>query len=256
MEVDTGTNALPGFEDLVLPDVDRAGAQNFTAKEYTGIRIRKEYPRVFQSVVRALFFYKLPVSLCADLFSMNSQCVSAIRDMVIAESQSNPRAAFLINSRRQSQRDILLARLTDLIMERLDDEKYAKDLSIVEITSILSKLENAPAARNGTDRQSGNDDTGKGTIIDAMAYEDAINGLDAEKKSATANGGEIGHETDAENCARAFEVSNNFPKTPINSGILCSSLCDDAPESGICEPSAPPVHMGAGGVAGGARGGV
>ena len=85
--------ALPGFEGLVLPDTDRAGSQDFKDKQYTGLKIRRDYPQTFKSVVRALFYYKLPVRTCCDLFRMNSQCVSAIRDMVIAEAATDARAA-------------------------------------------------------------------------------------------------------------------------------------------------------------------
>ena len=112
--------ALPGFEGLVLPDTDRAGSQDFKDKQYTGLKIRRDYPQTFESVVRALFYYKLPVRTCCDLFHMNSQCVSAIRDMVIAEAATDARAAFLINNRQRSQRDIILTRLVEAIAEKLD----------------------------------------------------------------------------------------------------------------------------------------
>lgn len=176
--------ALPGFGEFLERDVDRAGAKDLTAKEYTAVRIRKDYPGTYQAVARALFFYKLPVKTCADLFRMNSQCVAAIRDQVIAASSTDGAAAFLVNSRRHSQRDIVLARLTEAIAEKLSDEDAVEKMSVADLTSLLERLERAPAARNGTDAR--RDDAARTdvTIVDASAFDDVLNGLDPAKKSA------------------------------------------------------------------------
>ena len=190
------TIALPGFEGLVLPDTDRAGSQDFTdPKRYTGVTIRRDYPRTFESVVRALFYYKLPVRVCSDLFNMNSQCVSAIRDMVIAEAQTSSRAAFLINARQQSQRDLILTRLVETIAEKLDDEAAVKKLGIGELAAILARLDGAKPARNGTDRP---DRPSKGDVIDVDAFDAALDGLAPGKKCARPNDGEGRPEPGAE----------------------------------------------------------
>lgn len=176
--------ALPGFEGLVLPDTDRAGSQDFKDKQYTGLKIRRDYPQTFESVVRALFYYKLPVRTCCDLFRMNSQCVSAIRDMVIAEAATDARAAFLINNRQRSQRDIILTRLVEAIAEKLDDEEAVKKLSIDELTQILNRLETAKPARNGTDAPSKDSTPTDGKVIDVDAYDVTLDRLNREKKRA------------------------------------------------------------------------
>ena len=176
--------ALPGFEGLVLPDTDRAGSQDFKDKQYTGLKIRRDYPQTFESVVRALFYYKLPVRTCCDLFRMNSQCVSAIRDMVIAEAATDTRAAFLINNRQRSQRDIILTRLVEAIAEKLDDEEAVKKLSIDELTLILNRLDSAKPARNGTDTPPNDPKTTDGKVIDVDAYDVTLDRLDQEKKRA------------------------------------------------------------------------
>ena len=176
--------ALPGFEGLVLPDTDRAGSQDFKDKQYTGLKIRRDYPQTFQSVVRALFYYKLPVRTCCDLFRMNSQCVSAIRDMVIAEAATDGRAAFLINNRQRSQRDIILTRLVEAIAEKLDDEEVVKKLSIGELTLYLDRLDGAKPARNGTDTPSKQPIPTDGKVIDVDAYDVTLDRLDQEKKRA------------------------------------------------------------------------
>lgn len=176
--------ALPGFEGLVLPDTDRAGSQDFKDKQYTGLKIRRDYPQTFQSVVRALFYYKLPVRTCCDLFRMNSQCVSAIRDMVIAEAATDARAAFLINNRQRSQRDLVLTRLVEAIAEKVEDEETIKELSIGELTSLLNRLKDAMPARNGTDAPSKDPTPTDGKVIDVDAYDVTLDRLDREKKRA------------------------------------------------------------------------
>ena len=185
--------SLPGFEGLVLPDTDRAGSQDFTDKQYTGVKIWRDYPLTFESVVRALFYYKLPVRTCCDLFRMNSQCVSAIRDMVIAEAATDARAAFLINNRQRSQRDIILTRLVEAIAEKLDDEEVVKKMSIDELTQILNRLETAKPARNGTDAPSKDSTPTYGKVIDIDAYDVTLDRLNQEKKSAASqNDGSVG----------------------------------------------------------------
>jgi len=187
--------ALPGFEGLVTPDTDRAGSQDFSdPQQYTGLAIRRDYPKTFASVVRALFYYKLPVRTCADLFHMNGKSVAAIRDMVIAEGATNPAAAFLINSRQRSQRDLVITRLVEAIAERLDDPGAVAAMNINDLTTILARLESAKPARNGTDapNQSGKDKDKD--VIDVDAFDAALDGLNREKKSAREVGAEVGPE--------------------------------------------------------------
>ena len=178
---------LPGFEGLVVPDTDRAASQDFTdAKKYTGHVIRRDYPRVFESVTRALFYYKLSVRTCCDLFNMSSQTVRAIRDMVIAEGSTSAAAAFLINSRHRSQRDLVITRLVETIAERLDDPDAVKKMSMGELISYLERLESAKPARNGTDSPSTTAKSDKDDILDPDAYEILIDGLKQGKKNARA----------------------------------------------------------------------
>ena len=209
--------ALPGFEGLVLPDTDRAGSQDFTGQQYTATLVRRDYPQTFQSVVRALFYYKLPVRTCADLFRMNGKCVAAIRDMVIAEGATNPAAAFLINSRQRSQRDIVLTRLVEAIAERLDDEEAVAKMDINELTSILARLESAKPARNGTDAPPPASKSEDKDVIDVDAFDAAINGLDREKKSAR----EVGVEVGAEDVPGASGTPSECSTRSENQGI-CS----------------------------------
>lgn len=177
--------ALPGFEKLVAPDTDRAASQDFTdAKKYTGLVIRRDYPRVFESVTRALFYYKLSVRTCCDLFNMSSQTVRAIRDMVIAEGSTNAAAAFLINSRHWSQRDLVITHLVETIAERLDDPDEVKKMSMGELLSYLERLESAKPARNGTDSPSTTAKSDKDNILDSDVYDILIDGLKQDKKTA------------------------------------------------------------------------
>lgn len=210
--------ALPGFEGLVLPDTDRAGSQDFTdEKKYTGLTIRRDYPNTFKSVVRALFYYKLSVRTCADLFRMNSQCVSAIRDMVIAEAATDARAAFLINSRQRSQRDLVLTRLVEAIAEKLDDAETVKKMGIDELTSILARLDGAKPARNGTDASPKSPDRDDGKVIDIDVFDATLDRLDREKKRAPTSGVEVG----AKDVPGAAETPSECSTANENNGV-CS----------------------------------
>lgn len=214
--------ALPGFEGMILPDTDRAGSQDFTdAKKYTGLTIRRDYPQTFKSVVRALFYYKLSVRTCVDLFRMNSQCVSAIRDMVIAEAATDERAAFLINSRQQSQRDLVLTRLVEAIAEKLDDEGVVSKLSIDELTLILNRLDSAKPARNGTDVSPKDSKFDKSKVIDVDAFDAALDGLDREKKSAAMAGADSVADGSAAQVPGASETPSECSTANENNGV-CS----------------------------------
>lgn len=203
--------ALPGFDDFLRRDVDRAGAMDLRDKKYNAINVRRDYPMTYEAVGRALFFYRLPVKTCADLFRMSPACVGAIRDQMIAASSADPRAAFLVNSRRQSQRDIVLARLMDAIAEKLSDPAWVAGMSVTELTAVLEKLEKAPPASNGTERASVPGPGPSAEVIDVTQFEDVLDGLETRKKSAAlgsvGSAGECSTGNGASG-ASSFEMSN------------------------------------------------
>ena len=112
---------------------------------------------------------------------------------------TDARAAFLINNRQRSQRDLVLTRLVEAIAEKVEDEETIREMSIGELTSLLNRLKDAMPARNGTDAPSKDPTPTDGKVIDVDAYDVTLDRLDQEKK-------------------RAAEVSSasadNPPKTP------------------------------------------
>lgn len=176
--------ALPGFSEFVAEVArDRPGEDFSDGKRYTAEIIARDYPKVYASVCKALFFYKLPVRTVRDLLRMNGATVAAIRNAVIARGQDDVRAAFFSHVRRHSQRDIILCQLTDLIEEKIADEKWQKNVDVTTLMSLLNGLESKKPASNGTDVENKKALHEADDVIDVLACE-ILNGLEREKKSA------------------------------------------------------------------------
>ena len=74
-DVTTGSQALPGFEELVRTAVDRAGSQCLQDRRYTAATVLRDYPETFKSVAAAIFKYNLPNRVIRDLYRMNGATV-------------------------------------------------------------------------------------------------------------------------------------------------------------------------------------
>ena len=190
MAIDS-TPALPGFVDFVKSAAARPGNVDLTKQEYTAENLLRDYPQVYASIARALFFYRLPNRVIRDLLHVNGQTVKAIRDHMVAASAADGRASFLVNARKNSQRDIILCRLLDLLEDKLEDSNRTDALTITELTHLIERLEDAKAPSNGVGKnplpKNAKDDT-----IDVDEFDAIMNGLVAEKKSAAigSNAGE------------------------------------------------------------------
>ena len=184
---------LPGFAEFVGKVVtDRAGAVDLTnEKKYTAEVVMRDYPGTYKSVVRALFYYRLPTRTVRDLFRMSGATVAAIRNQVLAASANGGAASFFTKARSQSQRDIVLCQLLDAIEERLHDPKKLEKLSITELTGLLLRLEHAKPASNGTEPKDEKDIT----IVEPDQFDAVLDGLEDEKKFAR----QVGVGSDMEN---------------------------------------------------------
>ena len=173
---------LPGFAEFVGKVVtDRAGAVDLTDEnKYTAEVVMRDYPGTYKSVVRALFYYRLPTRTVRDLFRMSGATVAAIRNQVLAASANGGAASFFTKARAQSQRDIVLCQLLDAIEEQLHDTEKLKKLSITELTGLLLRLERAKPASNGTEPKDEKDIT----IVEPDQFDAVLDGLKDEKKSA------------------------------------------------------------------------
>ena len=179
---------LPGFAEFVGKVVtDRAGAVDLTnEKKYTAEVVMRDYPGTYKSVVRALFYYRLPTRTVRDLFRMSGATVAAIRNQVLAASANGGAALFFTKARAQSQRDIVLCQLLDVIEERLNDPEMLKKLSITELTGLLLRLEHAKPASNGTDSKNEKNIT----IFEPDQFDAVLDGLEDEKNFARQVGGD------------------------------------------------------------------
>lgn len=183
------TPALPGFAEFIKDAAARPGNVDLTQQEYTAEKLMRDYPQVYASIARALFFYRLPNRVIRDLLHVNGQTVKAIRDHMVAASAVDGRASFLINARRNSQRDIILCRLLDLVEERLEDENRTNSLSITALMGLINQLEDAKAPSNGVVGKIPTPKNVKDETIDVDEFDAIMNGLISGKKSAA---GEVG----------------------------------------------------------------
>lgn len=183
------TPALPGFAEFIKDAAARPGNVDLTQQEYTAEKLMRDYPQVYNSIARALFFYRLPNRVIRDLLHVNGQTVKAIRDHMVAASTVDGRAAFLINARRNSQRDIILCRLLDLLEDKLEDTDCTNELTITGLLGLIERLEGAKAPSNGTGKNNPLPKDAKDATIDVDEFDAIMNGLISGKKSAA---GEIG----------------------------------------------------------------
>ena len=193
-DVVANQDELPGFADFVGKVVaDRGGAVDLTdEKKYTAEVVLRDYPGTYRSVVRALFYYRLPTRTVRDLFRMSGATVQAIRNQVLAAGANGGAASFFTKARAQSQRDIVLCQLLDVIEERLHDPGKLAALSITELAELLSRLERAKPASNGTESTASNDEKKDITIVEADQFDAVLDGLEDEKKFARRIGVEQG----------------------------------------------------------------
>lgn len=248
---DMSPTALPGFEDTIVPA--RPGEQDMTdEKAYTGEVLFKRHPDVFRAVAAAFFIDGLSIRAVAARFRVSVNTVRTIRDMAL-ESRHNTdaeRAALFIKSKADKLHGIIQLRSLEAIYDRLSDPKKAAEVPIDTLVKLASitpddKRKDIPAS---------------GEVIDIDEFDDVINGLDREKKSARGEADEM-----PENCStanenilsRSVELNNVPQENKGNNETLCNSLCNGA-EIGAPEADMPPktpVPRGGGGTPGAARDG-
>lgn len=226
--------ALPGFEAFVTRAVDRAGAQNLTGARYTALNVLRDYPETFRSIAAAIFKYNLPNRVIRDLYHVNGMTVKGIHDMVVgACEQDGARGAFLVKCRAASSRSIVQSRILDALIDKLDDPKIVKEMSVSELVAALRSIE-PPTAKGASE------DASKMTVqvVEPDAnFEDLIDGLVPEKTRATTvrtveNDADFTAENGAESSTRSEPQHNgSIPQSHAqakmqgNSSALCNNLC-------------------------------
>ena len=262
-DVTTGSQALPGFEELVRTAIDRAGSQNLQDKRYTAATVLRDYPETFKSVAAAIFKYNLPNRVIRDLYRMNGATVKGIHDMVMGVAAHDARGGFLMKCRAASTKSIVISRLLDSILDKLDDPNVVADMSVGELTSILERL--------SPHEQSEKKDDAKRTDVTVVEpgedFESVINGLVTEKIRAPRLGADDGQDEPTDQSAecstsnssarpRSFQQSNNTHERLGKHNALCNSLCkdgevgDQTDESAARPPASPASAEGTPGAGG------
>ena len=270
-DASTTSQALPGFEELVKTAIDRAGSQDLHDKRYTAATVLRDYPETFKSVAAAIFKYNLPNRVIRDLYRMNGATVKGIHDMVMGVAAHDARGGFLMKCRAASTRSIVISRLLDSILDKLDDPNVVADMTVSELTSILERLSPHEQVQQKDDAKRADV-----TVVEPSEdFESVINGLIAEKIRAPELAGDLGADDEAEQalkCStgnsstgnRSLQMSDTTPKNPINNNGLCNGLCkvsdagadgSDSPASAPAAPSSAEGTPGAGGTPGASRAG-
>lgn len=265
------SQALPGFEELVKTAIDRAGSQDLHDKRYTAATVLRDYPETFKSVAAAIFKYNLPNRVIRDLYRMNGATVKGIHDMVMGVAAHDARGGFLMKCRAASTKSIVISRLLDSILDKLDDPNVVADMTVSELTSILERLSPHEKVQQKDDAKR----TDVTVVEPSEDFESVINGLITEKIRAPELAGDLGADDEAEQalkCStgnsstgnRSFQMSDTTPKSPINNNGLCNGLCkesasgadgSDSPASAPAAPSSAEGPPGAGGTPGASRAG-
>lgn len=265
------SQALPGFEELVKTAIDRAGSQDLHDKRYTAATVLRDYPETFKSVAAAIFKYNLPNRVIRDLYRMNGATVKGIHDMVMGVAAHDARGGFLMKCRAASTKSIVISRLLDSILDKLDDPNVVADMTVSELTSILERLSPHEQVQQKDDAKRANV-----TVVEPIEdFESVINGLVTEKIRAPELAGDLGDDDEAEQalkCStgnsstgnRSLQMCDTTKKIPINNNSLCNGLCkvsatgadgSDSPASAPAAPSSAEGTPGAGGTPGPSRAG-
>ena len=265
------SQALPGFEELVKTAIDRAGSQDLHDKRYTAATVLRDYPETFKSVAAAIFKYNLPNRVIRDLYRMNGATVKGIHDMVMGVAAHDARGGFLMKCRAASTKSIVISRLLDSILDKLDDPSVIAEMNVSELTSILERLSPHEQVQQKDDAKR----TDVTVVEPGEDFEAVINGLVTEKIRAPELAGDLGADDEAERalkCStgnsstgnRSLQMSDTMPKTPIDSGGLCNGLCklpevgadgSDSPARAPAAPASAEGTPGAGGTPGASRAG-
>lgn len=173
------STALPGFEELVRSAVDRAGSNDFTGSRYTAGILLRDYPETFKSIAAAIFRYNLPNRVIRDLYHCNGATVRGVHDMVMGAASTDGRGRFLMNCRAASTKSIVVTRLLDTILDKLDDPDIVKNMTVEELTDVLTRL--SPVEHESKSDSKRTIDVTPVTQVED--YDAIINGLCAEKNA-------------------------------------------------------------------------
>lgn len=180
--------ALPGLESVALPlDVRPASEDMTDAKTFTAAVLFRDHPRVFRSACELLFRNGLSIRSVSAALYLSVNTVRAIRDMVLSSDGRTvdaAAAAFFIKSRVSQARRIVQLRALEAVEDKLNDIEELKKTSIDTLISAVKSIDELERQDSGNRPESKKDEI---IDLDVDAFEDALNGLNGEKKCAGEN---------------------------------------------------------------------
>ena len=202
---------------------------------------------------------------------MNGATVKGIHDMVMGAASHDSRGGFLMKCRAASTRSIVISRLLDSILDKLDDPNLVAEMSVSELTSILERLSPHEQVQQKDDAKR----MDVQVVEPGEDFESVINGLVTEKNRAPELAGDLGADDEAERALKcstsntsgvdgSLQMSNIHPKTRGNNGALCNDVCNpfadgadgsDSPDRAPAAPASAEAPQGAGGTPGASRAG-
>ncbi len=185
-------DALPGLETAIEPLAARPGDIDMTdASRYTATVLFNKHRRVFDAVCKALFNGGLSDRMTASILSVSVNTVRAIRDMVLAsikETNASPAAAraFFYKTKSRHAKRVIQLKALEEVSDRMENPDYLKSLSISELLSISDRVDTL----NEDSSEAKESKSSKDIVVEITEFEDVVNGLTSEKKSAGEEPGE------------------------------------------------------------------
>ena len=204
---------LPGLEDALTPmDMRPAGVDMSDEKVYTAALLFRDHPRVFKSACNLLFKNGLSERSVAAALYLSVNTVRAIRDMVTSASANatdSEAAAFFIKSRIRNSRRLVQLRALEALEDKLTDERKVEELKVDTLLSAIKTIQELEKPVEEKPEEKPTKKEAEIYDINADQFDDVLNGLNEEKKSARgdavpgddAEGAAVGSEDGAERAA-------------------------------------------------------
>ena len=212
-----GDVALPGLEDALLPvDVRPGGTDMTDEKTYNASVLFRDHPRVFKSACTLLFKNGLSERSVAAALYLSVNTVRAIRDMVTTSPTTDQAAAaFFIKSRISNARKVAQLRALEVIEDRLENTKEVSKISVDTLLSVVSTIDKIERPTEELKKSTKDDDV---YDVSADVFDEVIDGLNKEKKSARDDSGVDGCKKVSESAAGdAAKCSTENVVFPSNS---------------------------------------
>ena len=222
--------ALPGFEQTLVPaDMADIGA-DLTHKRYTGERLRKCYPGKYALAVRAYFDCRRSVESICDILKIDKETMAAV-----VEQESIARGVFEHERRIRARAASVKEKMLDKLNELLDDPEAIERAGVFGLTKAIQALSSQQVQTDPAEDKKGAREAEFDVpneyeeIVDAVIIQPADNGFGQEKRPAREN--ESGIETRAPTVASEDVRQDEVNHSPTSSSALPDVLGTDGSET-------------------------